>query len=117
MRLSTVFWLAVVFVAVLGLYKVKYKVHEVKSQVAGLESQLALESQAVHVLEAEWSYLTRPERVRELANQHLKLEPITAAQMMQPTSLATLRDVDTIDADTMMPVSGEAVDLDFIIAE
>ncbi len=117
MRVSTIFWLCVVFVAVLGLYKVKYKVHEMKSQVTSLESELATESQAVHVLEAEWSYLTRPERVRQLASQYLKLEPITAAQMMQPASLSSLRDVDAIDADALMAVSGENVDLDFIVVE
>lgn len=117
MRISTIFWLCVVFVAVLGLYKVKYEVHEIKNQVASLENKLAEESQAVHVLEAEWSYLTRPDRVRSLANQYLKLEPITAAHMMQPTSLSSLRDVDAIEDDALVAVSGENVDLDFVLTD
>jgi cell division protein FtsL len=112
MRISTLFWLCVVFVAVLGLYKVKYKVHEVKSEVASLENKLADESRAVHVLEAEWSYLTRPERVRELANQHLKLEPLTSAQMMMPASL-----VDLQNAPVAEVVAASVEDGQFVLGE
>ena len=48
---------------------------------AGLEDALAAEREALAVLEAEWAYLNRPGRLRDLArlnDERLGLVPITA---------------------------------------
>jgi hypothetical protein len=34
------------------------------------------------LLQAEWSSLTRPERLQKLASEHLKLQPIKASQFV-----------------------------------
>jgi cell division protein FtsL len=90
MRLQTIIWTLVVFVAAYGLYQVKYQVRDVKKEAAQIDAQLQAENKALHVLKAEWVYLNRPARLQELSRKHLDLVPLAADQMVDSHSLADL---------------------------
>lgn len=60
----------------IGLYLVKYSVQDVQRNVATLKNDLAVEKEALHLLNAEWAYLNRPDRLRVLADRHLDLVPL-----------------------------------------
>jgi cell division protein FtsL len=80
-------------VLAIGVYLVKYSVQDVQRNVGTLKSQLASEKESLHLLNAEWSYLNRPDRLRELADRHLM--PIDSRQIEQVAVLpvkATLAD-------------------------
>jgi cell division protein FtsL len=82
-------------VLAIGVYLVKYSVQDVQRNVGTLKSQLASEKESLHLLNAEWSYLNRPDRLRELADRHLDLMPIDSRQIEQVAVLpvkATLAD-------------------------
>lgn len=81
MRLSSIFWIVMFVCAASALYAVKYRVQEMDSEIASLRAQIQAEKQSIHVLSAEWAFLTRPERVRRLAEKHLDMEPMKAVQM------------------------------------
>lgn len=81
MRLSSIFWIVMFVCAASALYGVKYRVQEMDSEIATLRAQIQTEKQAIHVLSAEWAFLTRPERVRRLAEKHLDMAPMSAVQM------------------------------------
>lgn len=81
MRLSSIFWIVMFVCAASALYGVKYRVQEMDSEIATLRAQVQAEKQAIHVLSAEWAFLTRPERVRRLAEKHLDMAPMNAVQM------------------------------------
>lgn len=83
MRFSSVMWLAVIACAAGLLYSVKYRVQAMDEEIAVLRSQIEEERAAVHVLHAEWAYLTRPERVRKLAEAHLDVQPATGQQLLE----------------------------------
>ena len=71
----------IVILAASWTYKVNYQVQEAESRVARLVRSINLERQSIAVLEAEWAYLNRPERLLALAETYyseLRLMPINA---------------------------------------
>lgn len=87
LRISTLLWMLFLASGFFGLYMVKYKVQAVKSEVAAAERQLMEEKKNLHVLEAEWSYLNRPERLAQLSAKYLKLTTLTGQQLATYASL------------------------------
>lgn len=83
LRLSTLLWIFILAMAALGLYAVKYKVQDIRQQVADTTRALKAEREALHVISAEWAYLSRPARLRALAQKHLNLEPVSNVQMIE----------------------------------
>ena len=57
----------------LGVYAMKYEVERLEQRVTALHRALAAQDETLQVLEAEWSYLNRPERLQALATRHLDL--------------------------------------------
>ncbi len=63
-------------------YKVNYQVQDAESRVAQLQRAIDRERSTIAVLDAEWAYLNRPERLRALSETYyteLRLMPIDAA--------------------------------------
>jgi hypothetical protein len=84
MRLLLHFSAAVlVAVAATWAYRVNYATREAMNRVAELEAAIAAEREAIAVLDAEWAYLNRPDRLRALVALHaasLRLEPLAPEQ-------------------------------------
>ncbi len=62
-------------------YKVNYQVQDAESRVAQLQRAIDRERSTIAVLDAEWAYLNRPERLRALSETYyseLRLMPIDA---------------------------------------
>lgn len=76
-----VLWVTVIGVMASGLFHMKYAVQEREDQLANLNRELIASEKAVHVLNAEWSYLNRPERLAKLAAKHLNLQPMAPEQL------------------------------------
>lgn len=68
--------------SVFGMFQIKYRVIEIKKDILEIENQIASERQSIHVLGAEWAYLNKPSRLRELANKYLKLQVISHEQIV-----------------------------------
>lgn len=81
MRSSTFVALTLVCGLGFGLFKVKYEVQSLEDELGKINRQTVTDQDAIHVLKAEWSYLTQPVRIGEMAGRHLALSPVTAAQM------------------------------------
>lgn len=80
-RPAVLLWAALVVAAGLLLYKVKHDVRELEEELAGLNRAIQERRDRIHVLEAEWSLLNEPERLRDLATRHLALAPLRADQL------------------------------------
>lgn len=63
------------------LVHIKHKVQHLQSDLVELERQVHREEDAIHVLQAEWSYLTTPERLRQLSEKYLSVDTIQVAQV------------------------------------
>lgn len=70
-----------VAVLAIALYLVKYSVADVQRDLATMKTELATEKESLHLLSAEWAYLNRPERLRQLADRHLDMVPMDSRQI------------------------------------
>ena len=75
-------WVGLIVVAGYAMFHISYEVEQVENELRALNRQTLTEQEAIHVLEAEWSYLNSPDRLASLAERHLKLAPIPAERMI-----------------------------------
>lgn len=75
--------MGVIVVAAFMLYRVKYEVQSLQSQIVDTERKLEQEKEALHVVAAEWAYLNRPERLKQLADKYLSSEGVTVDQIAE----------------------------------
>ena len=81
MRRSTILWFLMATCLGMALFMVKYEVQRREEQLAALHRQILSSQEAIHVLQAEWSYLNRPDRLEALVHRHLDLVPMDNRQI------------------------------------
>lgn len=64
-----------------GLFKVKYAVQGEEQQLVAIEDQIVTDQNAIHILKAEWSQETQPDKLGAMAERHLALAPIKPADL------------------------------------
>ncbi len=101
MRRVTILWFLVAACLGVALFMVKYEVQDREEKLAALHREILANQEAVHVLEAEWSYLNRPSNLEAMVRRHLDLVPLDTTRLGQieqlPIRLPSLLD----DAGTM----------------
>jgi len=90
-RLASLFWLALVLVSGFAMFKVKYAVQDLDDELGRVRKQSVAEQQEIRVLNAEWAYLTQPERLAELNRKFLSLAPIPTKQLQRTVDEIPLR--------------------------
>ncbi len=70
-----------------ALFQLKHKVNEQERELARVHSKIYTTEEAIHILQAEWSYLNEPGRLQMLAEKHLKLSP------SEPVQLVSYKDI------------------------
>ena len=73
----------IVVMAIYGLFAIKEMASIVGYQLAEVTKQLEEERNKIHLLKAEFAYLTSPARLRKIANTYLKLESIKPQQLIR----------------------------------
>lgn len=64
------------------IYQQKHETRQLEARAAGLSSEIAAQTRALAVLRAEWTYLSRPERLERIARDKMGLEEVTAEQVV-----------------------------------
>ena len=70
------------------LYSLEHSTRGLERNIAKLKGGIVDEREQIKVLGAEWSSLTRPDRLQKLAQDNLKLKTITASQFISEGELA-----------------------------
>jgi hypothetical protein len=92
MRATSVIWLGVILVTGVAVFSVKGEVASLEEELLRVRKGTAQDRDAIHVLNAEWSYLNQPTRLAELTKRHLPLlQPIPTAQYADRSRLDELR--------------------------
>lgn len=71
------------------LYTLEHATRGTERRIARTERDISGERETIKLLKAEWSSLTRPERLQRLADKHLGIKPVTATQFVTEADLAT----------------------------
>lgn len=87
LRLTNWFWVVLLLGASATLYHTSYRVQDMAQHLSTLDAAQIAEQESIHVLEAEWSYLTSPARLQKLTAKYL---PLRTAAIAQIASVATL---------------------------
>ena len=76
--------LGTILTAILGttLYQVKIGIDAREASLLQLERKIRDTEREINVLEAEWAYLSRPERVLELSDRMLEMKPIDTDRIL-----------------------------------
>lgn len=65
------------------LYSLEHATRGLEREIAATDAKIADAKENIKLLSAEWSSLTRPDRLQRLAEQHLKLQTIKAQQIVK----------------------------------
>ena len=79
-RLGRIITCMVIIFAAYGLYMVKWEVRELKLANAKLVQHISEEKRSLNVLDAEWAYVNRPERLRRMVEEHLQMNTLQGQQ-------------------------------------
>lgn len=66
-----------------ALFWVSQQVQQTEREQRKLQRVVTQEQEAIRVLNAEWDYLNRPDRLEKLANEQLQMEPAKADDLLQ----------------------------------
>ena len=89
-RLAACIWSVVAIVLALTVFQIKFAVQELEGELAGVNAGIVRDQEAIHVLNAEWSYLNRPERIAGLAERFLGFDATVEPQRVSLNDLDKL---------------------------
>ena len=74
--------LSLLFLSGVAMFHVKFQVQNLSKDMVEIQKQILQEKSEIKVLNAEWSYLNQPERLRKIVVQYYPaLKPIDVAQL------------------------------------
>jgi cell division protein FtsL len=91
MRHTTLLFLLLAGALSVVLFSVKYQVQDLEQEMVDLNKSIIDERQSIHVLQAEWSHLNDPQRLRVLATRYLGMKPVDATRMVSFEGLKNLQ--------------------------
>lgn len=81
-RMTGIFMLIIGVALIIALYYVKIRSQTANQEVRRLERLVVEEENAIRVLQAEIAFLENPDRLRNLSNIYLSLQPISAENII-----------------------------------
>lgn len=92
---GTILWTCLAGLLGATLFFIKHEVKDLESRLASVNRDIGRNMEDIHVLNAEWSFLNDPVRLRDLAERHLGMKQMGPTQManlntLKPTSATAL---------------------------
>lgn len=81
-RMTGIIMLIIGVALIIALYYVKIRSQTANQEVRRLERLVVEEKNAIRVLQAEIAFLENPDRLRNLSNIYLSLQPISAENII-----------------------------------
>ena len=99
--------LTAIVLASLGttLYQVKTGIDERQTELRRLQAEIATTQRDIAVLEAEWAFLSRPDRVMNLSTSLLDMEPISRDRILPLEAIPMRLPADTESSDRISCVN------------
>lgn len=87
-----------------ALFLTSERVQRAERVYDNIQEKLTTEREAYHILETEWTYLNRPDRLEDLAATHLKLAPLKP-----DTTLTTAVNLPTMAETTSSKIQEQPI--------
>ena len=87
------------------LYQVKTGIDERQAELRRLQAEIATTQRDIAVLEAEWAFLSRPDRVMNLSASLLDMEPISRDRILPLEAIPMRLPADTESLDRVSCVN------------
>ena len=87
----------IITMAGVGAYMMKSIALEREQELELLKAQISEEQDKITVLEADWSYLTRPARIQQLSREMLSFAPVEPSRIL---TLDALGEIDQQEEET-----------------
>jgi len=99
--------LTAIVLASLGttLYQIKTGIDERQAELRRLKAEIATTQRDIAVLEAEWAFLSRPDRVMNLSASLLDMEPISRDRILPLEAIPMRLPADTESLDRVSCVN------------
>ena len=81
------------------LYQVKTGIDERQAELRRLQANIVTTKRDILVLEAEWAFLSRPDRVMNLSTSLLDMTPISRDRVLPLDAIPMRRQADADSAD------------------
>ena len=75
-------WVTLTFLLGSGLLVMKNQVQTLENRLVSINKGIEDDIKTIHILQAEWSHLNSPSRLRKLAEKHISLNPVRAEQII-----------------------------------
>ena len=92
MRLAAIVACLAMVISAVGLFQFKHEAQERRANISRLRTAIAEERASIDLLQAEWTYLNRPERIQALAERFLNLQPFTMDRVIEAGDIAIRED-------------------------
>src|ERR1700720_3679267 len=86
-RILDILAIAALIGSAITAYTIKYETILHAETIVKLQHEIKLEQDQIGTLRADWAHLTRPERIRALADGFLDLQPIALSQIHRAEAL------------------------------
>ena len=95
-----VLFVAVAFFSIAASSYLKNSVYRLENELRTIKQNIQTDKETIHVLNAEWSTLNNPARLRELSSHHIKLNPIRGEQIINYSALPLEKESGVNKQDT-----------------
>jgi len=86
-RLLHLFAIAALIGSAIYVYRIKYETILESEQIVKLRHQINHTKDEIGVLRAEYEHLARPDRIQELADKLLAMQPLALNQIVRPQDI------------------------------
>ena len=99
MRRTNPIVIALAAATAFAMFVVSYRVKALEDEIGAVTQARVASERSAHVLRAEWTFLTDPERLADLARRNLALGPAAPQQLVAYDAVPALDTLVTADAD------------------
>lgn len=75
--------LSLILLSILSMFSIQFKVEALQEEILKNKGEISAYEDEIQLLEVEWVYLTRPQRLRVLAAQYLQNNNYTLASQIK----------------------------------
>ena len=87
LKSSITTYLFILAISAAFLFAIKHKVQNLNKELNEINSKIVAEKENIHILKAEYTYLTNPKRIKKLIDSNLALQTVKPDQIVEPSAI------------------------------